>query len=166
MKFVPCKSLYLLLSLSLVFPSYAKTQKNARNELAQMKIKYTEKDFLFWTQAGRTDAVKLFLDAGMNPNVKDNGGQTALMSASWFGQTETVQALLAKGAEVNAKDSTGRTALMFAAQYGHTETVQALLAKGAAVNTKAAVGNTALKLAASNKYPDIIKLLKSAGAQE
>src|SRR5208283_1787871 len=126
MKFIIRKSLYLLLSLLLVFPSYAKTQKDARNKLAQMKIKYTENDFLFWTQEGRTDAVKLFLDAGMNPNVKDNSGRTALMSASWFGQTETVQALLAKGAEVNAKNNKGLTALMLAAALGHTETVQNL----------------------------------------
>ena len=98
--------------------------------------------------------VPILLDAGVDVNLKDKDGVTALMIAGMRANTETVQALLDAGADVNAKANNGATALMMAGtpagsprllgwrserfQSGedNTETVQALLDAGADVNAK------------------------------
>ncbi len=164
MKFNLCMSLSLLLFSLLVFPSYAKTPQEARNELAQMNITYSEDEFLYCAEKGKTDAVKLFLDAGMNPNVKDNDGWTALLFAEDNNHLETVKTLLAKGADINARDTYGNTALMYASIHGHTDIVQVLLTKDADVNAKTKDGKTALMYAIDQEHDDIVSLLKNAGA--
>ena len=62
------------------------------------------------------EIIKLLLENGSDPDVKDNDGWTALMLASRYSNTDsnlaTVQLLLDKGADINTKDYYGQTALM------------------------------------------------------
>ncbi len=144
MKLNPFVSLYFVLLSLVVFPSYAKTPQEAKDALARMKITYSEDAFLDCTMEGDTTTIKLFLEAGMNPNAKDSTGTTALMWAAFKGYTGAVQILLDKGAQVNLKNQAGMAALMWAAMNGQTDTLQPLLAKGAMVDAKDNHGVTAL----------------------
>ncbi len=163
-RFFPFKSLYILLFSLLVFPSYAKTPQEARNELAQMKITYSENGFLYCAGEGKTDVVKLFLDAGMNPNVQDSDGWTALLKAEDNNHLETVKVLLANGADEKLKTKFGFTFLMAAAARGDTERVKALLAKGAEINAKNNKGYTALMEAVEKGRTETVKFLLAKGA--
>lgn len=93
-------------------------------------------------QAGRrkggcfTGNVKKFLDAGVDVNVRDRDGFTALHSAVVEGCTDTVRLLLERGAHTDIADRRGCTALMLAELRGyrrkHTEIAQLLRQAGAA----------------------------------
>jgi ankyrin repeat protein len=150
--------------LPLLLGSCAKTPETPQEELAARNISFTEAAFLHSAASGDVTAVNLFLAAGMDPNVKDQVGGTALRYAAAKGHLAIVQALLDKGAEVNVQDNDGFTPLRYAAYYGHTAVVQALLKKGADVNVKDRWGWTPL-MVASHGNLEIFELLKAAEAQ-
>ena len=58
--------------------------------------------------------VQAHLDAGVDVNAKDNGGQTPLHYATRYGHKEIAELLIANGADVNAKDELEETPLDFA----------------------------------------------------
>ena len=81
--------------------------------------------------------MKVLLEAGADPNLKDKYGKTALIWASAAeGHTEVVKVLLEAGADPNLKDEDGITALMGASTGGYTEVVKVLLEAGADPNLK------------------------------
>jgi hypothetical protein len=63
-----------------------------------------------------TNRVRLLLERGANPNLKDRLGRTSLIHAACVGDkaTNVVQILVEHGADVNAKDYSGNTALDYA----------------------------------------------------
>src|SRR4051812_2266232 len=77
----------------------------ARRELFLRGYDYKQDVFLDSAQDGDVIGVKLFLYAGMSPEVKNEAGETPLLVASRYGQTKAVRALLEKGADVNVKDA-------------------------------------------------------------
>src|SRR5579862_2901095 len=163
-KFNPFVSFSFVFFSLLVFPCYAKTSQEAKDTLAQMKMTYSEGEFFECARLGKTDAIKLFLDAGMNPNAKDSRGLTALIWGAAGGYTDIVKALLDKGADVNATSKIGWTALMSAAFNGHTDTLLVLLTKGAKVNAKTNSGETVLMFAAQNGNTETVQTLLAKGA--
>src|SRR5262245_36051564 len=98
----------LLLLVALV--GCGKSRDAARAELAQMNIAYTDKAFIESAREGNATAVALFIDAGMNPDTKNNAGQSALEAAVLTNQVNTVKVLLDKDADVNAKNKFNGTA--------------------------------------------------------
>src|SRR5258707_9025070 len=101
---------------------------------------------------GKPDVVQLLLEKGMNLNLKDLEGATALDHAIEAGQTELAKLLLAKGAtsrrvyknEAEITAATTNFALLEAAISSKLPNVQAQLAKGADVNARNSRGETAL----------------------
>lgn len=94
----------------------------ARKDLQQLGIEYTEQQFAKSAGAGDKAAVQLFIDAGMDVNA---GGSAALGLAAGRGQIEIVKLLLDKGAKPTSN------ALQFARTRGHKEIEQLLTEAGA-----------------------------------
>jgi hypothetical protein len=70
--------------------------------------------------------VKLLLEKGIEPDSKDNLGQTPLSWAAGGGHEAVVKLLLEKGVELDSKDNRGRTPLSRAAERGHEAVVKLL----------------------------------------
>jgi uncharacterized protein len=79
--------------------------------------------------AGHYKIVKMLLDHGADPNVREQGGFTPLHAAAQNGDVETIRALLLGGADLSLKSEDGKTALDIAMDIGH-EQASALLGEG------------------------------------
>lgn len=71
------------------------------------------------------------IKCGMDIDVTNDNGETALMYACQKGYLDLVLILVAGGADINAKDKNGKTVLNYAAEGGNTEIVKLLLSQGA-----------------------------------
>lgn len=114
---------------------------------------------------GREDVVPALLAAGVDIEVTDAKGYTALVLASYNGQQSTTALLLEHGAAVDgAHDAQGNTALMGVCFKGYLPIARLLIDAGAAVNRRNSVGQTALMMAALFDQGEIIDLLLANGA--
>jgi serine/threonine protein kinase len=136
----------------------------ARAKLEQRGIPYSEAAFNRVVEDGNTDAVDLFLAAGMNPDAAVAAGGTALIKASRRGRDSISRKLLGRGADVNQRDGDGSTALMEASLNNHKDTVKVLLANGADVNQRDDNGQTALLRAAIRGHGEVVRMLLNKGA--
>jgi hypothetical protein len=120
--------------------------------------------------AQQFEAATVLLDGGADPNVRLEGGQTALHvaaksagSAAW---ATMLRALLAAKADLEARDDEGQTPLL-AGLRGHLckEGVDVLVGTRRAVNAASADGSTPL-LAESRGWcrPSVVRMLLGAGA--
>lgn len=114
---------------------------------------------------GNVEHLTSLLQAGANPNLRDEAGRTPLMDAAAHGQLAVERLLLASRADVNARSKTGTTALIEAAEYGHQKSVKLLLASGANVNFASRGLGTALEAAERGGHNDIVAMLSAAGAR-
>ncbi|HEX8561058.1 MAG TPA: ankyrin repeat domain-containing protein [Pyrinomonadaceae bacterium] len=146
-------------------PAPTASELAAREKLAQKDIPFSEVAFSRAVEEGDTDAVDLFLAAGMGPDVRDGDGATALGRAAARGRNHISRKLLGGGADVNARDADGSTALMQSAAAGHQETTDVLLAAGADVNLRDNNGQTALIRAAARGHADVVRKLLDRGAR-
>lgn len=77
---------------------------------------------------GHHEIVSLLLESGVDINLRNFRGQTALMQACQFGHWEVVQTLMLFKANIHRTDYlNGGTALHFAALNGHTRCIRLLL---------------------------------------
>ena len=142
------------------------------------------------SRTGNTDAVRLLLARGADPNAKEaSRGQTALMWAVAERHPEVVRALLEKGANVHARSSSSRryvllccqdfegdagggdyveeggyTPFLFAARVGDITSAELLLAAGADIEGAAPTGTSPLVLAAHSDQGAFAAFLLDKGA--
>jgi hypothetical protein len=94
--------------------------------------------------AGNREAVKQYIAAGGNLNVRDPlGGSSPLITACVFGRTEMAKLLIDAGADVNFRNSDGSTPLHSAAFFCRPDIVKMLLARSADKTIKNKYGQTA-----------------------
>lgn len=141
--------------------AFALTVENARREIEKMGFSFDQNSFENRVLHGNDQAVALFLDAGMNPNVLTRNADF-LMSA--LSRPRILKLLLEAGANVNRKINGGITPLIYAAGWSivDIETIQMLLDAGADVTPKNDEGHDALYYSQINDdRPELAPLLKS-----
>ena len=122
-------------------------------------------DLDYAAENGYTEAVIILAEEGMDVNLTDVHGRTALYKAAKGGHSQTVKALIECGADANKRNRTGGTALHCAAEYNQVSTVKVLLDMNPEIiDKKDIVGNTALHLAAYGGSNEAIKVLVERGA--
>jgi ankyrin repeat protein len=118
----------------------------------------------YYAQEGDKAGVAKELRSGVDVNVKDEHGATALMYAATKGRDEILQLLLDKGADPNIPDRQADTPLIQAALAGHENAVRILIAGGADVAVTDQIRFTALHAAAQKGNVVMIGLLLDKGA--
>ena len=110
------------------------------------------------SENGNTETLDMLLDRGIDVNIKNSWGFTALMELCFLrgGYEQAIEGatlLLYRGADMNVKTKKrrsvfqeGTTALMMASRFQYTDFVNMLLDRGADVNMKDSKGYTALML--------------------
>jgi len=110
-------------------------------------------------------AVRSSIEAGVDPNGRDERGLTPLMWAVKLGdRTDVLDVLTELGAETDLESNDGNTALTMAASAGNREAVRSLLASGADVDHRNGKGSTALMFAAYRGHLDVVEMLLESGA--
>jgi ankyrin repeat protein len=138
-------------------------------------------------RTGRSEILRVLLEAGADPSVSTADGTTPLMVASGLGRgthlpgrqrgapapdaEAAVKLLIAAGAAVNATNEAGFTALHGAAFKGSNEIVEYLVANGADINARDYRGRTPFRIAEGAKqhftfqaWPETAALLAKLGA--
>ena len=140
------------------------------SELGRLGYEFTDDDFYQAIVEGDLRAMRLFLSAGMSPNVKLSTGESALMMAIGFCSTPPIRehnsialVLIEAKADVNFRNNVRCTPLIWAADKCEPEVIQALINAGAEVNARAAGGGTALLLAEVMGKTENAKILRKAG---
>ncbi|RYP68276.1 hypothetical protein DL771_006778 [Monosporascus sp. 5C6A] len=113
---------------------------------------------------GFDNALKVLLEAGVDPSIKDNWSRTPLHEACWTGKVDTVKILLdhaiQHGADLNIQDKDGCTPLDDACRVGWESIVTMLLDSEAAnVNCIDSLGYTPLITAARYGHGAIVEHL-------
>ncbi|MFN0129776.1 MAG: ankyrin repeat domain-containing protein [Verrucomicrobiales bacterium] len=135
-------------------------RQEARSELSAKSFTFTVDEYMRAAREGNVTALRHFLEAGMEVDVTNADGVTALFLAAQAGRAEAVVFLVGGGANVEVTGTGYDTPLMAAARTGTVETVRALLeakAKPEARSTR--YGWTALTAAAYRGDVEIVKLL-------
>ncbi len=150
-------------------PKKDTSQKETKSKIEKAESSGTAlKPDAFWDAAlnGNLEAVSSMLKLGMDVNVADEDGRTAIMFAGFNGHTEVVKILIDRGAKVDAFDNSHRTALLFAATGPFPETVKLLLDNKSNPNV---VDNgehfSPLMHAAAEGNLEIVKILLDYGAR-
>ena len=82
-------------------------------------------------RAGETEQLAGYLDAGVDPNLANQKGDTLVMLAAYHGHADTVRALLERGADPDRANDHGQTPLAGAVFKSEDEVVRALAEGGA-----------------------------------
>jgi ankyrin repeat protein len=114
------------------------------------------------------EMIKLYLQYGADPLVKNNNNHTSLMRLALYGDTSSARLLLNKGVAINNKKGDGEPALFNSIRSGNKEMLLWLLANGADVNVKDSYNATPLSYAVIVSDMDMVKPLleKTKGINE
>jgi uncharacterized protein len=82
-------------------------------------------------RAGNAAALTTYVDAGVDPNLANQAGDTLVMLAAYHGHAAAVRALLERGADPDRVNDRGQTPLAGAVFKGEDDVVRALVAGGA-----------------------------------
>ncbi len=144
-----------------------KLTPDAAKRFVQLRgYEFNEKSFVSAVAANDVPAVNGFLNAGMNPNAKDEETATpVLVAAAVRDNSEMVRALLQGGADVNAKDFGGYTALLRALEKESEVSAALLLAQPTLdLNAQGANGMTALNWCVLGEREGSVQKLLERGA--
>ncbi|HJO93011.1 MAG TPA: ankyrin repeat domain-containing protein [Victivallales bacterium] len=136
-------------------------QLTAKNRLEKQNIAFSHMKFFMAAEKGDLNTLKLFIEAGISPNVKDNG--TALLYAVRAGKLDAVKYLINQGANVNEQTYWG-TPLGIASYKGRYKIAEYLINHGAIINDDSRTGMSPLFSAAVTNKTKIVDLLLKNGA--
>ena len=113
----------------------------------------------------RSEEVIQWLEQGVDVNVTDQFGKTALNRAVFFGHEQTVKLLLERGADVTRSDKSGDPPIHVAVERNRLDSAEILLASGADVNALNSRGYTPLYQAVQSGDVDMVDKLVKHGAK-
>ena len=116
-------------------------------------------------RAGELALLHSRLPQGVNTEMQNQKGSTALLGAIKKGEAESVRRLLAAGASANAVLSSGRTPLIEAAEQGQIDIARLLIEAGADLNAVQRGWGTALETAERNGHLELATMLQRTGAR-
>src|SRR5436853_3936384 len=124
----------LLAAVCLLSACAERQDYEASPEAAKKFLKLRGYDFeeaSFFRAASASDAIAIngFITAGINPNARDENGDTALTAAAARGDLQIVNVLLKAGADANAKGRNDWTALLLALKEDRVEVADRLLSQ-------------------------------------
>ncbi|XP_052062719.1 protein phosphatase 1 regulatory subunit 16A-like isoform X6 [Mytilus californianus] len=121
---------------------FAKKNKKGTGKKRRPRVKFRGNIMLLESAArGDIEDVRKLLNQGVNPDVTNEDGLTALHQACIDDNEEMLKLLLEYGANVNARDSELWTPLHAAATCGHSHLCKHLITKGAELLSVNADGN-------------------------
>lgn len=160
--------LVVLAASILALPSAYADQAGARGQLEKEGLAFTPEAFLQRVAEGDVEHVKLFLEAGIDPSVRNASNRTALWVATERRQIEVVKALLQGGVkpdEKNAPAVDGGKSLVFeAVDSENTDLLRLLVEAGADARSGNDYEVTPLGEAARTGRLEMCKILLKAGA--
>jgi ankyrin repeat protein len=127
-------------------------------------IEYSPRGFFRALELGNERAISLFIQAGVDVELKNDIGWTPLMVTAFMGSEAGARLILEAGANVNARDSFGYGPMHWAAYQGFPGVIELLLARGANANAASDKGLTPLLQAAARGHLETVKLLLARGA--
>ena len=160
-----------LLALAALFLATAPAradQAGAREKLEKAGIAFTPEAFLQKVEEGDAKHAALFVEAGIDPTVKNHSNRTALWIATERRQLGVLKALLGAGVAPDAKNAPpmdyGKTIVFEAVDTGEAELVRVLADAGADVKAANDYGVTSLSEAARVGNLEMCQILLKAGA--
>jgi ankyrin repeat protein len=140
----------------------------ARGKLEKDGIAFTPEAFLQKVAEGDASHAALFLEAGIDPSVKNTSNRTALWIATERRQLDVLKALLGGGVAPDAKNAPpveyGKSIVFEAVDTGDAAFVRALAEAGADVRTANEYGVPPLAEAARVGNLEMCQILLKAGA--
>lgn len=159
-----CAMCFLFFVLTLA--NCGNPKEEARIKLGKMNVEYSQDSFVEKARDGDLIPVRLFLQSGMDPNVTNKIGQTALIVGARYGREEILSLLLEKGADPDVKDvEFGATPLIWASKTGFKSIVKKLLDNGADINSRNNDDRTPLLWAAYSGHSVTVQLLLGRGKE-
>lgn len=161
-------ALLTLAALVLVAAPARSDQAAAREKLEKDGIAFTPEAFLQKVAEGDASHTALFVEAGIDPSVKNASNRTALWIATERRQLDVLKTLLSGGVAPDAQNAPpveyGKTIVFEAVDTGETEFVRVLAEAGADVKTGNDYGVTPLSEAARTGNLEMCQVLLKAGA--
>ncbi len=149
---------YIIFTFSVIFITY---------NVSYSDFVISKNTFHRAAEIGDKESVKLFINKGLDVNLRDDRDLTPIHWAASRGFIEIVKILFENGADINAKSKkNGLTPLIAASYsdyYGNKEVVEFLLNRGANINEKDIDDNTALHISISYCNLPIFTLLIKHG---
>lgn len=144
------------------------TPEMAQNVLKLRRFKFTEPEFFRAINLEDAVAVRGFLQAGINPNAKNDKGETALNFAIRY-KDPKITKVLVEQADLNLRDDNGNTPLFVAIKNKKDDLFDLLLEKGADPNSSGAPSEktknqTAVYVAILQSRQDLLQKLLDKGA--
>lgn len=130
--------------------------KEVRAKAIEQQKNDTYEQFFKAVQENRVNEIRSLISKGVDPELTDRNGETALMVAVRAANPDVIDVLIAGGAKVNKPSVYGDTPLMIAALAGHRRIVEGLIKHGAEVNRK---GWTPMHYAATGGNDEIVEIL-------
>lgn len=152
--------------LSSLMVSCIDSTRSALNELEANRYRFTSEDFLFAAASNDLDGLILFGKAGIDVNIVNKKGRTALMEAAKNGKLPAVRLLLGAGADPRMLDNRGRDALISAASGGHIEISRLLMSRGVRSDTRDKEGWNGLSLSSYHGHSEVVRLLAGSASQQ
>ena len=94
--------------------------------MEEQLMEAVEQQLLAASICGHRQIVEELIEAGVNPNVVNTEGWTAVMLCSRNGYAEVLQLLIDGRARVDIANADGQTAMVIASEHGHNDVAQLL----------------------------------------